>query len=58
MSVDSIEMPLKTKILRKQLELLAERSENCTTVEELVSLTDAMVQICRLEKPSTGQSIV
>lgn len=32
------------EILRKQLELLAERSKNCLD-EELLSLTTAMVQI-------------
>ncbi len=35
------------EILRKQLELLAERSNNCLD-EELLSLTTAMVQICNI----------
>lgn len=47
-------MNRKKELLRKQLELLAERS-TCVTEDELPGLSSAMVSIYdRLERPAAG----
>ena len=51
------ELPFKTKLLREQLQLLAEKSRECTNVGELVALTHAMAEICNMRDLS-GKTLV
>lgn len=57
-SLDDVEIPFKTKILRKQLELLAERSKECKSTGELVELTQVMLRICEATNLQTGKGFV